>query len=188
MSIENVENMISFNLFNPAKLSNTRDLNLKEYNEYSTKFLKLSNLSINTIDDLAEKVTTPIYYLFSCVKRPFFCKEIVETSLKKISVNPDFYDYDEINFFTKIYFYDEPKNRKELPVLGRRKMEVKLNFRFGDLFHKETPIFIIRKSIEEELEKSTDLINFNKDIIMLKIGYTINHPISKSNKVIAGFE
>ena len=73
-----------------------------------------------------------------------------------------------------------------MPVLGRGKMEVKLNFRFGDLFHKETPIF--RKSIEEELEKSTDLINFNKDIIMLEIGYTINHPISKSNKVIAGFE
>ena len=67
-------------------------------------------------------------------------------------------------------------------------MEVKLNFRVNDLFHKETPILIIRKSIEEELEKSTDFINFNKDIIMLKIGYTINHPISKSNKVIAGFE
>ena len=75
MSIENVENMISFNLFNPAKWSNTRDLNLKEYNEYSTKFLKLSNLSINTIDDFAEKVTTPIYYLFSCVKRHFLVKK-----------------------------------------------------------------------------------------------------------------
>ena len=67
-------------------------------------------------------------------------------------------------------------------------MEVKLKFRFNDLFHKETPILMIKKSINEELEKSTNLINFNKDIIMLKIGYTINHPISKGNKVIAGFE
>ena len=79
------------------------------------------------------------------------------------------YDYDEINFFTKIYFYDEPKNKKGLPVLGGGKMEVKFKFRFNDLFHKETPIFMIKKSIEEELEKSTDLINFNKDIIMLTL-------------------
>ena len=63
-------------------------------------------------------------------------------------------------------------------------MEVKLNFIFNDLFHKETPIFMIKKSIEEGLEKSTDLINFNKDIIMLRIGYTINHPISNCYKVI----
>ena len=47
---------------------------------------------------------------------------------------------------------------------------------------------MIKKSIEEELEKSTDLINFNKDIIMLRIGYTINHPISNGYKVISRFK
>ena len=67
-------------------------------------------------------------------------------------------------------------------------MEVKLKFRFNDLFHKETPILMIKKSINEELEKSTDLINFNKDIIKLRICYTINHPISNGNKVISSFK
>ena len=121
------ENIISFNIFNPTKWCNKCEFNLKEYKDNLSKFLKLSNLSINTIDDLAEKVTTPIYYLFSCVRNHFFSKGIVETSLKKISVNPDFYDYDEINFFTTIYFYDEPKNRKELPVLGGEKWKLNLS-------------------------------------------------------------
>ena len=53
MNETDLENMISLNLFNPNKWCNTRELNLKEYNEYLSKFLKLSNLSINTIDDLA---------------------------------------------------------------------------------------------------------------------------------------
>ena len=67
-------------------------------------------------------------------------------------------------------------------------MAVKLTFMFNDLFHKETPLFIIKNSINEELEKSTNLINFNKDFIMLKIGYTINHPTSRFDKVIEGFK
>ena len=83
-----LEYMISLNLFNPTKWCNTHELNLKEYNEYLSKFLKLSNLSINTIGDLAEKVTTPIYYLFSCVRNHFFSKGIVETSLKKNKCHP----------------------------------------------------------------------------------------------------
>ena len=68
MNETDLENMISLNLFNPTKWCNTRELNLKEYNEYLSNFLKLSSLNINTIDDLARKVTTSIYYLFSCVQ------------------------------------------------------------------------------------------------------------------------
>ena len=127
MNETDLENMISFNLFNPTKWCNKCELNLKEYKEYLSKFLKLSNLNINTIDDLAGKLKTPIYYLFSCVRNHFFNEGIVETSLKRISVSPDFYDYDEINFFTKICFYDEPKNRKGLPLLGGEKWKLNLN-------------------------------------------------------------
>ena len=123
--------------------------------------------------------------MFSYVQDHFFDKEATEISL---SVSPDFYDYDEVNFFTKIYFYDEPKDGEGLPLLDGEKMEVKLKFRFNDLFHEDIPILIIKKSINEELEKSTDLINFNKDIIKLRIGYSINHPISNGNEVISGFK
>ena len=137
-----LENMISLNLYNPTKWCNTRELNSKESNEYLSKFLKLSSLDINNIDDLAGKVTTPIYYLFSYVQDHFFDKEATEISL---SVSPDFYDYDEVNFFTKIYFYDEPKDGEGLPLLDGEKMEVKLKFRFNDLFHEDIPILIIKK-------------------------------------------
>ena len=54
-------------------------------------------------------------------------------------------------------------------------MKVKLNFLFKDLFDTKTPINIIRKSITEELEKSIDNINFNRDFIRAEIGYTITH-------------
>ena len=54
-------------------------------------------------------------------------------------------------------------------------MKVKLNFLFKDLFDTETPINIIRKSITEELEKSIDDINFNRDFIRAEVGYTIKH-------------
>ena len=127
MNETDLENMISLNLFNPTKWCNTRELNLKEYNEYLSKFLKVSSLNINTIDDLAGKVTTPIYYLFSCVQNYLFNKGIVETSLKKIIVNPDFYNYDEVDFFTKIYFYDKPKDGKGLPLLDGGKWKLNLN-------------------------------------------------------------
>ena len=116
MPIENVENMISMNIFNPTKWFNNHYLNLKEYNEYYTKFLKLSNLSINTIDDLAEAVTPPIYYLFSSVRKNFFNEGPVEKSLRTASFSPVFYKYDEVYIFTKIYFYDEPK-------IGRKKRQ-----------------------------------------------------------------
>ena len=59
---------------------------------------------------------------------------------------------------------------------------------FNDLFNEENPLFRIKNSINEELEKSTDLINFNKDFITLKIGYTINHPTTRFDEVIEGFE
>ena len=79
----NLKNMISLKLFNPNKWCNTRELNLKEYNEYLSKFIKLSSLKINTLNDSAEKATAPIYYLFSCVRNYFFNKGAVEISFKK---------------------------------------------------------------------------------------------------------
>ena len=60
-------------------------------------------------------------------------------------------------------------------------MEVKLNFSFNDLFHKEAPILLIRKSLTEELKESVGNINFNRDLIKIEIGYTINHPANKKH-------
>ena len=72
---------------------------------------------------------------------------------KKISVSPDFYNYDEVDFFTKIYFYDKPKDGKGLPLIDGVKMEVKLKFGFSDLANDENALSIIETSIKEELEK-----------------------------------
>ena len=72
MNTENLENMVLFNIFNHDKWTNRHCLSLKEYNEYLSKFLNLSDYGINTVDDIAEKVTTPLHFLFSYVKKIFF--------------------------------------------------------------------------------------------------------------------
>ena len=179
MNIENLENMGLFNIFNNDKWTNNHYLRYKEYNEYHSKFLNLSNYGINTVDDIAAKVTTPLYFLFSHMKINFFNKE----SLEKISLTSDFNDYDNINFYAKVYFYEGFEDSSFLPKLGGVKMEVKLIFLFNDLFNTETPILIIRKSITEEPEESVGNINFDRDFIRAEVGYTIKHPVGKTHSI-----
>ena len=180
MNTENLENMVLFNIFDNDKWTNNHYLHYKEYNEYHSKFLNLSNYGINTVDDIAAKVTTPLYFSFSHIKKEFLMKE---ESLEKISLTSDFNDYDNINFYAKVYFYEGFEDNSFLPKLDGVKMKVKLNFYFNDLFDTETPILIIRKSITEELEESVGNINFNRDFIMAEVGYTIKHPVGKTHSI-----
>ena len=180
MNTENLENMVLFNIFNNDKWTNNHYLHYKEYNEYHSKFLNLSNYGITTVDDIAAKVTTPLYFLFNHIKKEFLMKE---ESLEKISRTSDFNDYDSINFYAKVYFYEGFEDNCFLPKLDGVKMKVKLNFYFNDLFDTETPILIIRKSITEELEESVGNINFNRDFISAEVGYTIKHPVGKTHSI-----
>ena len=96
----NFKNMISLDLFNSSKWSKLNDLDLKEYNAYISRLISLSSLNINNINDLAEKVTAPIYYLFSCLQDYYFRNsENVEIPLKDISVSSDYVSDDHIVFF-----------------------------------------------------------------------------------------
>ena len=116
----NLKNMISLDLFNSSEWNKLVDLDLKEYNTYISKIFSLSSLNINNINDLAEKVTAPIYYLFSCLQNYYFRNsKNVEIPLKDISVSSDYVSDDQIGFFffffAKIYFFNEVKERKHLP-------------------------------------------------------------------------
>ena len=162
------------NIFNNGKWNNNHYLSYKEYNEYHSQFFNLPKYCINNIDDITTKVALPLYSLFSHIKRIFLNEE----SFGEISLISDFDDYDKINFYVKVYFYEGFEDSSFLPKLDEVKMKVKLNFLFKDLFDTETPINIIRKGITEELEKSIDdnNINFNRNFIRAEIGYTIKHP------------
>ena len=101
----NLKNMISLDLFNSSKWYKVNDLDLKEYNAYISRLISLSSLNINNINDLAEKVTAPIYYLFSCLKDYYFRNsENVEIPLKDISVSSDYVSDDHIVFFFLLKF------------------------------------------------------------------------------------
>ena len=104
---ENLRIKISFNLFggNSNKWFNKREINLKEYNRYYSNHIKLSGLDINTINELAEKIATPIYYLFSCVRDYVSNKTYPELPFKKISFSRDyFHDYNKLKFLIKNLF------------------------------------------------------------------------------------
>ena len=59
-----------------------------------------------------------------------------------------------------------------------------LKFELSDLLYEEEAIYTIERSIKEELEKSTSDINFNKDLIVIHIGYIIDHPLEMGRYVI----
>ena len=160
------------NIFNNDKWNNNHYLSYKEYNEYHSQFFNLSKYSINTVDDIAAKVTPPLYSLFSHIKRNFLSVE----SFGEISLISDFDDYDKINFYVKVYFYEGFEDSSFLPKLDGLKIKVKINFLFKDLFDTETPILIIRNSITEDLKEFVDNINFNRDFIRAEVGYTVKHP------------
>ena len=63
----NLKNMISLDFDNSGKRHKPSYLELKEHKTYSSKAISLSSLNINNINDLADKTTAPIYYLFSCL-------------------------------------------------------------------------------------------------------------------------
>ena len=182
MNETDLENMVLLNIFNGSNWTNNHYLRYKEYNEYHSKFLNLSDYDINIVDDIATKVTTLLYFLFSHIKRNLFRKER-EESLEKISLTSDFNDYDNIYFYAKVYFYEGFEDSSFLPKLDGVKMEVKLNFLFNDLFNTETPVLIMMKSIKEEREESVGNINFNRDFIRAEVGYTIKHPVGKTHSI-----
>ena len=182
MNKETLENMISLDLFNSSEWDKLNDLDLKEYNTYISEFINLSSLNMNNINDLAEKVTAPIYYLFSCLQRYYFRNsENVEIPLKDISVSSDYIPDDHIDVFAKIYFFNEVEEDEN------HKLKITLKFILSDLLYEEEAIYTIETSIKEELEKSTSDINFNKDLIKIRICYIIDHPLEMGGYVIDKF-
>ena len=96
----NLKNRISLDLFNSSKWNKLVDLDLKEYNTYISIIFSLSSLNINNINDLAEKVTSPTYYLFICLQDYYFRNsKNVEIPLKDISFSSDYIPDDQIVFF-----------------------------------------------------------------------------------------
>ena len=87
-------------------------------------------------------------------------------------------------FFAKIYFFNEVEEGKLHPLDEKRKLKITLKFELSDLLYEEEAIYTIETSIKEELEKSTSDINFNKDLIIIHIGYIIDHPLEMGRYVI----
>ena len=113
MSIENVafKNRLSLDFFDKSgDLNKFSNLELKDYRAYISKIINLSSFNINNINDLVEKVKPPIYYMFSYLKDCCFNKsENLKKPLKFISFNPGSIMNSSIDFFVKIYFFNEDK-------------------------------------------------------------------------------
>ena len=115
MNKETLENnVISLDLFNSSEWNKLVDFDLKEYNTYISKIFSLSSFYIKYIHDLAEKVTSPTYYLFSCLQDYYFRNsKNVEIPLKDISFSSDYIPDDQIGFFFLLKFIFLMKLKKE---------------------------------------------------------------------------
>ena len=81
-------------------------------------------------------------------------------------------------FLAKINFLNEVEEDE------KRKLKITLKFVLSDLLYEEEAIYTTETSIKEELEKSTSDINFNKDLIIIHIGYITDHPFKMGRDVI----
>ena len=79
----NLTNRISLDLFNSNKWYKANDLDLKEYNTYISEIFSLSSLNIDNINDLAEKVTSPTYYLFICLQDYYYYYQKCRNTFKR---------------------------------------------------------------------------------------------------------
>ena len=179
MSVENVENpfknRLSFEFDRLGDWAMNGDFEIKEHISSTSKIFSQSSLKINNINDLMEEATPPIYYMFSWLEDHFKNKKNVYI--------PD----DSIDFFVRLYIYDEVKEEKKQCYpedYKDSKLIIKFEFKFDDLTEDENTLSIIKTHINEELEKNSCDINFITDFIKMEIGYIIHHPPVVAEKMM----
>ena len=187
MSNGDLENMISLDFDNSGKWHKPSYLELKEHKTYSSKAISLSSLNINNINDLADKTTAPIYYLFSRLEDYFRCNKDLKIILKDLSFCPVCIPADNIDFFGKIYFwnkFNETGGEHSIFLDSDCKFNIEIKFELSDLLYEEETIYTIETSIKEELERNYNRIDFNEDIFRIDTGYIIDHNLSIGRYVI----
>ena len=183
----NLKNMISLDFDNSGKRHKPSYLELKEHKTYSTKAISLSSLNINNINDLADKTTAPIYYLFSCLEDYFRCNKNLQIILKDISFCPVCIPTDHIDFFAKIHFwnkFNETGGEHSIFLDSDCKFNIEIKFGISDLLYEEKTIYTIETSIKEELERNYNRINFNEDVFRIDAGNIIDHNLNIGRYVI----
>ena len=178
----NLKNMISLDFDNSGSY-----LELKEHKTYSSKAISLSSLNINNINDLADKTTATIYYLFNRLEDYFRRNNDLKITLKDISFCPVCIPADHIDFFAKIYFwnkFNETGGEHSIFWDNDCKFNIEIKFELSDLLYEEETIYTIETSIKEELERNYNRINFNEEVFRIDAGYIIDHPLSIGKYVI----
>ena len=189
MSIENVENpfknRLSFDFDRMGDWSMNGDFEVKEHISCISKIFNLSSLNINNIHDLMEEATPSIYYMVSWLEDHFKNKKDGYLCFKAEGVSPFYIPDDSIEFFIRLYFYDEhqwnPKNYINEKVILR------FEFKFDDLTKGENILTKIKSRINEELKKNSSDLTFDTIFVKIGIDYMIFHPPDVGEKMMEAY-
>ena len=194
MSIENVEssfkNRLLFDFDRIGDLSMNGNFEVKEYISCTSKIFNLSSLNINNIHDLMEEATPSIYYMVSWLEDHFKNKKDVYLCFKVEGVSPFYIPDDSIEFFIRLYFYDEFKEEKHQwnpKNYINEKVIFRFEFKFDDLTKGENILTKIKSHINEELKKNSSDLTFDTNFVKIGIDYMIFHRPDVGEKMMEAY-
>ena len=133
------------------------DLNLTECKTYSSTTDSLSEFNFKTIDDLVKKTLPPMYYLSACLSNHYYSLKNFNMMTKEISKYKSNVEPELIDFFVKVYFWDE--DTKSFCNI-ESKINISKQYELDQLIRVDKLV----NGFENEIKKS---FNQNKKILTL---------------------
>ena len=156
------------------------DLNLTECKTYSSTTDSLSEFNIKTIDDLVKKTLPPMYYLSACLSNHYYSLKNFNMMTKEISKYKSNVEPELIDFFVKVYFWDEDT---ESFCNTKSKINISKQYELDQLIRVDKLV----NGFENEIKKSFNQnkkknINFDKDYFRIDVGNVIHHGYGEDSK------
>ena len=155
------------------------DLNLTECKTYSSSTDSLSEFNIKTIDDLVKKTLPPMYYLSACLSNHYYSLKKFNMMTKEISKYKSNVEPELIDFFVKVYFWDEDT---ESFCNTESKINISKQYELDQLIRVDKLVNGFENEIKKYFNENKKNINFDKDYFRIDVGYGIHHGYGENSK------
>ena len=155
------------------------DLNLTECKTYSSTTDSLSEFDIKTIDDLVKKTLPQMYYLSACLSNHYYSLKNFNMMTKEISKYKSNVEPELIDFFVKVYFWDEDT---ESFCNTESKINISKQYELDQLIRVDKLVNGFENEIKKSFNQNKKYINFDKDYFRIDVGYVIHHGFGEDSK------
>ena len=155
------------------------DLNLTECKTYSSTTDSLSEFDIKTIDDLVKKTLPQMYYLSACLSNHYYSLKNFNMMTKEISKYKSNVEPELIDFFVKVYFWDEDT---ESFCNTESKINISKQYELDQFIRVDKLVNGFENEIKKSFNQNKKYINFDKDYFRIDLGYVIHHGFGEDSK------